>query len=61
MEEGAECPVPRLTDRQRLYHVRYQGAPAGLVVGAARQGTVEITIYSCRTGGVELSRSVPAP
>jgi hypothetical protein len=58
---GAACPVPRLTDAQRRYQVRYQGAPAGLVVGPRHDGQADVTIYSCRTGGVELTARVPAP
>jgi len=61
VDEARDCPVPRLTDAQRLYEVRYQGGPAGLVVGPRHQGQVDVTVYSCRTGGVELSAAVPAP
>jgi hypothetical protein len=57
----AACPVPRLTDSQRLYQVRFEGSLAGLVVGPRHGGQVDVTVYSCSTGGVELSRTVPAP
>jgi hypothetical protein len=59
--EIPNCPIPRLTDSQRLYQVRFQDANAGLVVGAPRGGQADVTIYSCRTGGVELAATVPAP
>jgi hypothetical protein len=59
--EIPDCPIPRLTDSQRLYQVRFQDANAGLVVGAPRGGQADVTIYSCRTGGVVLAATVPAP
>jgi hypothetical protein len=61
LEAARGCPVPRLTDSQRVYQVRYRGAPAGLVVGPRRQGSVDVTVYACSDGGVRLSRTVPAP
>ncbi len=61
VDETSECPVPRLTDEQRLYLVRFADEPAGMVLGPRRAGKVEVTVYSCSTGGVELSRVVPAP
>jgi hypothetical protein len=61
VEEASDCPLPRLTDAQRLYLVRYQRSPAGLVVGPRHEGRVDVTVYSCRDGGVRLSRTVPAP
>ena len=60
-EETRECPVPRLTEDQQLYEVRFRGDRAGLVVEPDRQERVQVTIYSCRTGGVQLTRTVPAP
>jgi hypothetical protein len=59
--EAPDCPVPRLRDTQQLYVVQFRGAPAGLVRGPRHAGQVDVTIYSCRTGGVQLSRSVTAP
>ena len=61
VDETRDCPVPRLTDQQRLYEVRYQAGPAGLVVGPEEAGRVAVTVYSCRDGGVLVTRSVPAP
>ena len=61
VDETLDCPVPRLTDEQRLYRVRYAGRPAGLVVGPRQAGRVDVTVYSCRDGGVEVARAVPAP
>ena len=61
VDETRDCPVPRLTDEQRLYEVRYQARPAGLVVGPEEAGKVAVTLYSCRDGGVLVARSVPAP
>jgi hypothetical protein len=61
VDETSECPVPRLSDGQRLYRVRYRGAPAALVVGPQRQGSVGVTVYACADGGVRLARTVPAP
>jgi hypothetical protein len=60
-EASGTCPVPRLLDGQRFYEVRYQRAPAGLVVGAPEQGSVDVTVYACSDGGVLLTRSVPTP
>ena len=59
--EVRDCPVPRLTEGQRLYEVRFRGAPAGLVLGAPEAGSVDVTVYACSDGGVRLNRSVPAP
>ncbi|CAA9345592.1 MAG: hypothetical protein AVDCRST_MAG36-1623 [uncultured Nocardioidaceae bacterium] len=61
LEQTPGCPVPRLAEGQRLYEVRYQDRPAGLVVGPRQQGEVGVTVYSCRDGGVQLSRTVPLP
>jgi hypothetical protein len=60
-DELPDCPVPRLAAGQRLYEVRFRGRPAGLVVGAPQQGSVDVTVYACSDGGVRLSRTVPAP
>lgn len=61
VEGTRDCPVPRLSEGQRLYEVTYQGAPAGLVVSPPRKGFLEVTVYSCKDGGAELHRVVPAP
>ena len=58
--EAQACAVPRLTESQRLYLVRYRGAPASLVVGPRHGGQVDVTVYSCRTGGIEVAATVPA-
>ena len=61
VDETRDCPVPRLTEDQQLYEVRYQGRSAGLVVGPEEADRVGVTLYSCRDGGVLVTRSVPAP
>ena len=56
-----ECPVPRLTEDQRLYEVRFRGDRAGMVLTPAGPQRVDVTIYSCLDGGVRLTQTLPAP
>ena len=60
-DDARPCAVPRLTEGQRFYEVRFRGAPAGMVLGPPEAGSVDVTVYACEDGGVRLSRSVPAP
>ena len=53
------CPTPELGRRDRYLPVRYDGEEAVLVAGPEREGTVEVTVWSC--AGDELDSTLVRP
>ena len=53
------CTTPELGRRDRYLPVRYDGEEAVLVAGPEREGTVEVTVWSC--AGDELDSTLVRP